>query len=40
VIESQRKRYAPAEIVDEAIELWNDAYQSQCTPVSRKRSTG
>ncbi|KEF61643.1 seryl-tRNA synthetase [Exophiala aquamarina CBS 119918] len=29
IIESQRRRYAPAEIVDEAIDLWNDAYQTR-----------
>ncbi|RVX69505.1 hypothetical protein B0A52_06569 [Exophiala mesophila] len=29
VIDSQKRRYASAEIVDEAITLWNDAYQTR-----------
>ncbi|OAL19886.1 hypothetical protein AYO22_09413 [Fonsecaea multimorphosa] len=29
VIESLQKRYAPTEIVDEVIALWNDAYQTR-----------
>ncbi len=28
MLDSLRKRYAPTEIVDEVIGLWNDAYQS------------
>ena len=29
VIDSQQKRYASPEIVDEAIKLWEDAYQTR-----------
>lgn len=35
VIESLQKRYAPTEIVDEVIALWNDAYQSQSGHLSQ-----